>query len=101
MADREESLIEVENVWYVLAMYVFSQNSFRNRHTVLNSLDLDQVEIFPSLIWIQTVCKDYQQMTEAFHMSMKVLCIGSYYMLKLCFNVRPSKYDQKSHIHRL
>ena len=52
-----------------------------------------------SLIWTQTVCKGYQQMTEVskvFHMSMKVLCIGSHYMLKLCFNVRPSEYDQKS-----
>ena len=41
-----------------------------------NSLDLDQVEIFPCLIWIQTVCKGYQLMTEvgkAFHMSMKCL----------------------------
>ena len=38
---------------------------------------------------------------KAFHMSMKVLCIGSHYMLKLCFTVRPSEYDQKIHIHRL
>ena len=69
-----------------------------------NSLDLDQVGNFPSLIWIQTVCKGYQQMIEvgkAFHMSMKLLCIGSLYMLKLCFAVRPSEYDQKIHIHRL
>ena len=57
-----------------------------------------------SLILTQTVCKGYQQMTEVskvFHMSMKVLCIGSHYMLKLCFNVRPSEYDQKIHIHML
>ena len=72
---------------------------------VSNSLDLDQVEkkLF-SLIWTQTVCKGYQQMTEVskvFHMSIKVLCIVSHCMLKLCFNVRPSKYDQKIHIHRL
>ena len=69
-----------------------------------NSLDLDQVKIFPCLIWIQTVCKGYQVMTEvgkAFHTSMKVLCIGSHYMLKLCLTVRPSEYDQKIHIHRL
>ena len=51
-----------------------------------NSLDRDQVEkkMF-SLIWTQTVCKGYQQMTEVskvVHMSMKVLCIGSHYMLK-------------------
>ena len=83
----------------------FSQNSFRNSPKVSNSLDLDQVEkkMF-SLIWTHTVCKGYQQMTEVskvFHMSMKVLCIGSHYMLKLCFNVRPSEYDKKIHIHRL
>ena len=69
-----------------------------------NSLDQDQVAIFSGLIWIQTVCKGYQLMTEvgkAFHMSMKMLCIGSHYMLKLCFTVRPSEYDQKIHIHRL
>ena len=68
------------------------------------SLDLDQVEIFSCLIWIQTVCKGYQLMAEvgkAFHMSMKVLCIGSHYMLKLCFTVRQSEYGQKIHIHRL
>ena len=82
----------------------FSQNSFRNSPKVSNSLDLDQVEKIVGLIWTQTVCKCYQQMTEVskvFHMSMNVLCIGSHYMLKLCFNVRPSKYDQKIHIHRL
>ena len=81
------------------------QNSFRNSPKVSNSLDLDQVEkkLF-GLIWTQTVWKGYQQMTEVskvFHMSMKVLCIGSHYMLKLCFNVRPSEYDKKIHIHRL
>ena len=62
----------------------FSQNSFRNSPKVSNSLDLDQVETLFSLI--QTVCKDYQQMREfskVFHMSMKVLCIGSHYMLNL------------------
>ena len=56
-----------------------------------NSLDLDQVEkIMFGLILTQTVIIGYQQMTEVskvFHMSMKVLCIGSDYMLKLCFNV--------------
>ena len=36
------------------------------------------------------------EVSKVFHMSMKVLCIGSHYMLKLCSNVRPSKYDQKS-----
>ena len=43
------------------------------------------------LIWIQTVCKGNQQMTDVskvFYMSMKVLCTGSHYMLKLYFNVR-------------
>ena len=72
--------------------------------TCQNSLDLDQVEFFSCLIWIQIVFKCYQLMTEVgktFHMSMKVFCIGSHYMLKLCFTVRPSEYDQKIHIHRL
>ena len=43
--------------------------------------------------------KGYQQMTivsKVFHMSMKVLCMWSHYLLELCFNVRPSEYDQKS-----
>ena len=87
-----------------MAMYAFSQKSFRNSPRVLNSFDLDQVESFFGLIWTQTVCKGYQQMTEvskAFHMSMKVLGIGSHYMLKLCLNVRPNEYDQKIHIHIL
>ena len=80
-------------------------NSFSNTLKVSNSLDLDQVEkkLF-GLIWTQTVCKGYQQMAEVskvFLMSMKVLCIGSHYMLKLCFNVRPSEYDHTIHIHRL
>ena len=69
-----------------------------------NSLDLDQVAIFSLSDLDPTVCKGYQLMTEvgkAFHMSMKMLCIGSHYMLKLCFAVRPSEYDQKIHIHRL
>ena len=35
------------------------------------------------------------EVSKVFHMSMKVLCIGSHYMLKLCFNVRPSEYDKK------
>ena len=96
--------IEVEDVGCVLAMEAFSQNLSGIGTKCQNSLDLDQVEIFPTLIWIQTVCKGYQQMMEvgkAFHMSMKLLCIGSHYMLKLCFAVRPSEYDQKIHIHRL
>ena len=64
----------------------FSQNSFRNSLKVSNSLDLDQVEKLFGLIWTQTVCKGYQQITEVskvFHMSMNVLCIGSHYMLNL------------------
>ena len=36
------------------------------------------------------------EVSKAFYMIMKVLCIGSHYMFKLCSNVRPSKYDQKS-----
>ena len=36
------------------------------------------------------------EVSKVFYMSMKVLCIGSYYMLKLCLNVGPSEYDQKS-----
>ena len=34
--------------------------------------------------------------SKVIHMSMKVHFIGSHYMLKLCFNVRHSEYDQKS-----
>ena len=32
------------------------------------------------------------EVSKLFHMNMNVLCIGSHYMLKLCFNVRPSEY---------
>ena len=39
--------------------YFFFFNSFRNTIGVSNSLDLDQV-----LIWVQSVCKGYQQMTQ-------------------------------------
>ena len=39
--------------------YFFFLNSFRNTIGVSNSLDLDQV-----LIWVQSVCKGYQQMTQ-------------------------------------
>ena len=38
------------------------------------------------------------ELSKAFHMSMNVLCIGSHYMLKFCFNVRPSEYDQKVYL---
>ena len=69
-----------------------------------NSLDPDQVEICSWSDLDPNSLQRLSSMTEvgkAFHMSMKVLCIGSHYMLKLCFTVRPSKYDQKIHIHRL
>ena len=64
----------------------FSQNSFRNSLKVSNSLDLDQVEKIVRSDLDPTVCKGYQQMTEVskvFHMSMKVLCFWSHYMLNL------------------
>ena len=34
----------MEDVWYVLAMLAFSQNSFSNSPKLSSSLDLDQVE---------------------------------------------------------
>ena len=36
------------------------------------------------------------EVSKVFHMIMKVLYIVSHYILKLCSNVRPSKYDQKT-----
>ena len=39
----------------------FSKNSFRNTIRVSNILDPGQARILSGLIWIQTVCKDYQQ----------------------------------------
>ena len=69
-----------------------------------NSLDQDQVEIFSRSDLDPNSLHRLSSMTELgkeFHMSMKVLCIGSHYMLKLCFTVRPSEYDQKIRIHRL
>ena len=41
----------------------FQRNSFRNTIRVANSLDPDQAR-HSGLIWVQTVCKDYQQMTK-------------------------------------
>ena len=40
-----------------------SKNSFRNTIRVSNNLDPDQARHFSGLIWVQTVCKGYQQMT--------------------------------------
>ena len=38
----------MEDVWYILAIEAFPQNSFRNSPKVSNSLDLDQVE---KIVW--------------------------------------------------
>ena len=40
-----------------------SEASFRNTISVSNSLDPDKPDILPGLIWVQTVCKGYQQTT--------------------------------------
>ena len=103
LENRGQTEKKVTSRWKTYGMYwlckLSLQNSFRNSPKVSISLN----KLF-GLIWTQTVWKGYQQMTEVskvFHMSMKVLCIGSHYMLKLCFNVRPSEYDQKIHMHRL
>ena len=39
----------------------FSKNSFRNTIKVYNGLDPNQARLFVGLIWVQTVCKGYQQ----------------------------------------
>ena len=39
------------------------KNSLRNTIKMSNSLDLDQAQRLSGLIWIQTVCKGYQQTT--------------------------------------
>ena len=42
---------------------LFSKYSFRNTIRASNSLDLDQVDILSGLIWVLTICKDHEQMT--------------------------------------
>ena len=42
----------------------FSKNSFRNTIRVSNSLVPDQTDVLSGLIWVQTVCICYQQMTQ-------------------------------------
>ena len=39
----------------------FFEKFFRNTIRVSNSLDQDQAQFFAGLIWVQTVCKGYQQ----------------------------------------
>ena len=39
----------------------FSKTSFRYTIRVSNGLDQDQTDILSVLIWVQTVCKGYQQ----------------------------------------
>ena len=41
----------------------YFENSFRNIIIVPNSLDSDQTDELSGLIWVQTVCKGYQQTT--------------------------------------
>ena len=69
-----------------------------------NSLDLDQVEIFPwsdldpnSLKRHSADDGSWQSISYEYEGALH----GSHYMLKLCFTVRPSEYGQKIHIHRL
>ena len=42
---------------------IFSKNSFKNTIRVSNNLDPDQADILSGLIWVQIVCKSYQQTT--------------------------------------
>ena len=42
---------------------IFIKSSFRNIIRVSNSLDSEQVQCLSDLIWVQTVCKGYQQTT--------------------------------------
>ena len=48
----------------IFSKSTFSKNSFRNIFRVSNSLDPDQAQSKTSgLVWVQTACKGYQQMT--------------------------------------
>ena len=42
----------------------FLTNTFMNTTRVSNCLDPDQTDILSVLIWVQTVCKVYQQTTK-------------------------------------
>ena len=42
----------------------FSKKNFSNTIRVSNSLNPDQANILPGLIWVQIVCKDYQQIAK-------------------------------------
>ena len=77
----QELAQSVRTVWIRIRLKFFSRS------------DLDPNSLH-SISSMTELCKE-------FHMSMKVLCIGSHYMFKLCFTVRPSEYDQKIRFHRL
>ena len=47
----------------IISKSTFLKNSFGNTIRVSNSLDSDQADFLSGLIWVQTVGKDYQQMT--------------------------------------
>ena len=55
--------------WFLPKLFFFSEKSFRNTIRMSNSLDPDQAHHFVrsdlGLIWVQTVCKSYQQTTPA------------------------------------
>ena len=50
---------------------IFSKKKTRDAIRVSNSLDPDQTDILSGLIWVQTICKGYQQ--ETLEMLSKVL----------------------------
>ena len=71
----------------------FLKNYFRNTIRVSNSLDPDQANKIPGLIWVQMVCKGYQQKTSIEISGQKkgVEICGTCILLSVCSRQRVIK----------
>ena len=63
---------------------IFSKNYFKKTIKVLNGLDTDQIrtDTLTVLIWTQTVCKGYQQMTKVAACNERVKVLHQLMVLK-------------------
>ena len=50
--------------FFIFLNQLFQKQSFRNTIRVSDSLDPNRPDVLLSLIWVQTVCKGYQQTTK-------------------------------------
>ena len=65
---KQTTLVMIGHNFYVVCWLFFSKlnfsKNFKNTIRVSNSLDPDQAQCSVGMIWVQTVCKDQQQMTK-------------------------------------